>query len=104
MSEHVSHVTLCLTSNLVAQIRERRAGRRHKVHHNGTLCSRCLARAPASERDRYCKECRAADRRERRRIAAEEFKRLKALEEQQKLSKGTENGHDEGQGRGGAAG
>lgn len=91
MSEHVSHETPCLTSNLAMQIQQRRAGRRQKVHHHGTLCSRCLANPPASERDRYCKLCRAADRRERRRIASEELKRLRALDEQQKLSKGTDN-------------
>lgn len=89
MSENVSRETECLPSNIAMQVEQRRMGKRRKVHHGGTLCSRCLKRPPASAKDRYCNLCRAADRRKRRKFEREELKRLRALE--QKLSKGKDN-------------
>ena len=79
MSDNVSHETLCLTPAIKAQIEQRRAGVRKKVHHHGLLCSKCLEKPPASENDRYCKRCRADDRKERRRIAKEANARNAAI-------------------------
>lgn len=104
MSDPVSHETLCLTPAILMQVQQRWEGRRRKVHHHGLLCSKCLVRAPAGENDRYCRPCRAQDRRERRAAAKQELVRLKALEEQVKQSKGIENGRDEGSGLGSQAG
>jgi hypothetical protein len=58
--------TTGLTIKIRAQIDELRAGRRMRVAHGGLLCSRCLENSPAGPNDRYCRPCRAADRRERR--------------------------------------
>ena len=62
----VHHETPCLTPKIAAQVELRRAGMRRKVHHCGLLCSRCLENPPAGPNDRYCRPCRAADRRARR--------------------------------------
>jgi hypothetical protein len=45
-------------------------------------------------RDGYCKACRKAASAAGRAKAAAELKRLRALEEQQKLSKGKDNGQE----------
>jgi hypothetical protein len=96
MSDGVSHETHCGTNHIAegieAQIAARRAGKRKHVRHGGTLCCHCLERPPISKSDRMCHECRKADRKARRQAAKLELKRLRALEEQQKLSKGN---HDE---------
>lgn len=57
----VQHETL--SSDAIAmQVELRRAGRRHRVMHGGTLCSRCLA-CPPLPSHKYCRLCkRAADR------------------------------------------
>jgi hypothetical protein len=45
-------------------------------------------------KDGYCKPCRKAASARGRERAAKELKRLRALDEQQKLSKGTDNGQE----------
>ena len=70
--------TSCLSSNIQEQIKQRAKGSRHKVHHNGLLCSKCLSQPPASLNDRYCHECRAAYNRVRRKAEREELHRLRA--------------------------
>lgn len=105
MSEAVSHETLCLTPAIMLQVEQRRAGRRQKVHHHGLLCSKCLEKPPAGPNDRYCRDCRAADRRDRRAAAKEINARNAAIaqgvaavlaeSENNKLSKGQDNERDQ---------
>jgi hypothetical protein len=65
--EHcVSDETECSTL-IAAQIRLKLAGRRKQVMHGGTLCSRCLSCPPASAKVRYCRPCKAAYMKARRR-------------------------------------
>lgn len=51
----VSQQTLRVTN----QIAMRRAGRRKRVYHGGTLCSGCLE-APRAKGQHYCGPCHAA--------------------------------------------
>jgi hypothetical protein len=71
--EHcVSDETECSTL-IAVHIRLKLEGRRKHVMHAGTLCSRCLSRAPASAKVRYCRPCKAAHeatRRKRKKEAA----------------------------------
>lgn len=104
MSDHVSHATGSLPLNIQRQIEQKRAGRRRKVHHHGQLCSKCLENPPRAPGDRYCAECRKIVMREHRRARTQELKRLKALEQLVKQSKGKDNGRSEGSGRSGETG
>lgn len=102
MSDRVSCETHCLTPAILLQVEQRRAGKRKNVHHHGLLCSKCLEDPPASDRDRYCKKCRAADRRDRRRaekalharnaVIAEGVLAAVAACENNNTSKGKDNG------------
>jgi hypothetical protein len=70
------------TGKIAMQVEMRRAGRRKRVHHGGTLCSGCYDEPPISGQ-RYGKKCHAARERKRRAAQAEELKRLRALAQQQ---------------------
>lgn len=80
MSENVARVSLCVPSNIQAQIEARRAGRRKKVFHGGLLCSCCLETAPDLP-DRYCHDCRNKYSAQRKRDERAELKRLRQLHE-----------------------
>ena len=47
------------------QIKQRREGRRLRVDHGGTLCSRCYINPPQATH-KYCKPCKSADAKSRR--------------------------------------
>jgi NMD protein affecting ribosome stability and mRNA decay len=92
----VSHETNRFTSNIAAQIEQRARGIRKQIRHGGQLCSHCLEKPPAGPNDRYCRECRAADRRARRIAAKEELRRLRALEKQLLKDKDDDSEHGNG--------
>lgn len=50
---------------LTAQIEMRRLGRRKRVMHGKTLCSRCYINPPQASH-KYCKPCKNADNKSRR--------------------------------------
>lgn len=50
---------------LEEQIKQRREGRRLRVDHGGTLCSRCYINPP-SPTHKYCRLCKNADNKARR--------------------------------------
>jgi len=65
--EHRSKNETECSTQITAQIRMKAAGRRKHVMHGGTLCSRCLSRPPASNKVRYCRQCKTDHERQRRR-------------------------------------
>lgn len=54
------------STRVAMQVEAKRQGSRKLVRHGGTLCSRCLAEAPARPGGGYCAPCHAANERERR--------------------------------------
>lgn len=60
----VTHETLSSTT-INQQVELRRAGRRKRVMHGKTLCSRCYINPPQATH-KYCKPCKAADAKSRR--------------------------------------
>lgn len=79
MSDNVTRETQCFI--IAAQIEQRRLGHRSAVHHQGTLCSRCLERPPRPNQ-RYCRECKNAYQREWSAKVRAETLRLKAFEQE----------------------
>lgn len=59
-----------------AQVEQALAGRRKRVYHGGSLCSRCYAE-PQRPGQRYGKRCHAAYEADRRKKHLEELKRLR---------------------------
>lgn len=54
-----------IPANIAQQIELRRQGRRQKVFHGKTLCSRCYINPPQATH-KYCKPCKSADAKSRR--------------------------------------
>lgn len=56
MSDNVSQQTVISNFNLLAQILQKRAGRRKRVKHGGALCSSCYE-VPPRPGQGYCADC-----------------------------------------------
>lgn len=71
-------------------------GRRRYTNHDPGLCCRCLVNPVRAAGQRYCRDCHNASALASYHHKQNELKRLKALEEKLKLSKGNEqNGESE---------
>lgn len=88
MSDAVSRETKTLAQIIERQLQEHAEGNRKIVRHAGTLCCRCHT-APPVPGGGYCAECRKAYDQNRRKTAADELTRLRALEKQ--LSEGKDD-------------
>lgn len=53
------------STDIAMQVELRRAGRRKRVMHGKTLCSRCYINPPQATH-KYCKTCKSADAKSRR--------------------------------------
>lgn len=89
MSDAVSHETNCFREAIEHQVALKLAGRRKLVRHGGTLCSGCYQEPPLPGQ-RYGARCH---RTAVQKSYYKKQKRLKALEEQQKLSRGVDDDH-----------
>lgn len=65
MSEELNVSRATNSTDLAEQLEQRRTGRRFRVDHGGTLCSRCYINPPQATH-KYCKPCKAADSKSRR--------------------------------------